>query len=160
VIAWGTAPIGDGETLHRFAVLDPTGDETEGRGAYLIEAAPGQVYRVSFYVDGRTMAWGRPEGSSRDGDPTWTAVTERAIEHAQGHHHGGETIQFALRGGAPVVLLHEYTDDAETEVTERRAFAKDGVCAEPCPALAGFVTEDAQLQVAGPSGTAAGLIGE
>jgi hypothetical protein len=160
VIAWGTAPLGDGETLHRYAVLDPDSDDTEVRGAYLLEAEPGKVFRISFYADGRTMAWGRAEGSSRDSDPAWTAETSRAVTHAQGHHHGGETIELALRGGKPVVLVHEYTGDAETEVTERREFAKDGVCKDPCPALAGFETEDADLQVTGPASTVEGLVGE
>jgi hypothetical protein len=148
VVAWGTAPLGDDRISRRFAVLDPDPDELEdARGAYLIEDRPGHVWRVTFHVDGRTILWGVAPGDSRDADPAWRALGYRSIEHAQGHHHGGEVIEVALRGAELVVLRYEYTGDAETEVTERQLFAKDGVCVDPCPALRGFVTEDLALAV-------------
>ena len=102
---------------------------------------------VSFYTDGRTMVWtGKPE--------------DTAIEHAQGHHHGGETITFALRGGEPVVLAYEYVEDASDQDAQptHKEFAKDGRCDDGCPSLATFVHEDSEMQVAGPAATAEALL--
>ena len=141
--ARGAARLAEDERPVRYAVLEPE-ETVDGRGAYVIEESPGKLWLVSYYADGRTMP-----GLVDDG---------RAIEHAQGHHRGGETIRFAFRGGAPVVLYHEYVEDAsegEPRITE---YAKDGVCATPCPPLRGFAAEDADLQVIGPAATVDALV--
>ncbi len=156
VVAWGTAPLTEDARPRRFAVIDADG-ERDARGAYLIEDRPGRVFRVSFQVDGRTLPWAMLEGVSRDAAPLWQIRTDRAVAHAQGHHRGGETVEFALRKGAPVVLVHELTGDAEHEVTERARYAIDGVCQGACPPLASFATEDARLTVDGPAATAGAL---
>ena len=146
VIAWGDAPLGEDDLPRRFAVLEPD-DRRYGRGAYLIEDAPGQRGLVSFAMDGRTELWGL--GATHD-DDTWQHRDERAIEHGQSHRHGGEEIAFALRDDELVVLRHQYVDDAETEVIERQRFAPEDVCLEPCPPLRTFETFDFDLQVDGP----------
>jgi hypothetical protein len=157
VIAWGEAPLGDDRALRRFAVLEPD-DQQDGRGAYLIEAAPDTLWLITFRVDGRTLPWGPMTGESTESDPVWRQRSDRWIDHEQGHHRGGETVHVALRRGRPAVLVYEYTGDADSEVTERRRFARDGVCTEPCPALAGFDTEDAGMEVIGPVATVDALV--
>lgn len=77
-------------------------------GRYLIEAAPGRSWLVSFYVDGRTGAWGRRDDAVDP--PPWTPRLDRVIEHGQGHHHGNAITRFALRGGILAVLSHEELD--------------------------------------------------
>lgn len=140
----GGAQLVDDERSVRYAILEPD-DMNDGRGAYVIEESAGKLWLVSYYYDGRTMP-GLAEGG-------------RAIDHAQGHHHGGETVRFAFRGGVPVVLYHEYVDDAsEEEKPEIKEYAKDGVCATPCPPLRGFAANDADFQVVGPVATADQLI--
>jgi hypothetical protein len=139
----GVAQLGEDERAMRYAILEPD-DLDGGRGAYLIEEAAGKLWLVSHYADGRTMA-GLAEGG-------------RALDHAQGHHHGGETVRFAFRDGVPVVLYHEYVDDAEEGEPEIKEYAKDGVCAPPCPPLRGYQTHDADFQVVGPAATADELL--
>jgi hypothetical protein len=146
VVAWGEAPLAADARPRRFAVLEPD-EPMHGRGAYLVEDRPGRVWRISFRVDGRTLIWGLEPGAPIDADPSWRQIDDRAVEHEQGHHRGGERIELALRKGRPVVLVYEYTGDADTEVTERSRFARDGVCVEPCPPVDGFTTEDADLRV-------------
>ncbi len=146
VIAWGDAPLAEDDLPRRFAVLEPD-DLRYGRGAYLIEEAPGQHWIVSFAMDGRTDLWGL--GATHD-DDTWQHRDDRAIEHAQTHRHGGEELAFALRDDELVVLRHEYVGDADTEVVERQRFAPHDVCLEPCPPLRTFETFDFDLEVEGP----------
>jgi hypothetical protein len=141
VTASGEAKLAEDGQPRRWATLEPE-ELDDGRGAYLLEAAPGRLWLVSFYADGRTMAWeGKPE--------------DTAIEHAQGHHRGGETITFALRGGEPVVFAYEYVDDASDEDSKpvHKEFAKDGSCAAGCPPLATFEHDDSDLKVVGPAAT-------
>lgn len=143
VTAAASAKLAEDDRAVRYAILEPD-DINNGRGAYLLEESPGKLWLVSYYYDGRTMA-GIDEA-------------DRAVDHAQGHHHGGETVRFAFRGGAPVVLYHEYVDDAEEGEPEVKEYAKDGVCAQPCPALRGYATNDIDFQVVGPAATAAELV--
>lgn len=134
--ASGEAMLGDDGVPHRWARLDPE-EPVRVRGAYVIEDAT-QVWVVTYETDGRTEPW------------TGT-TTDRAIEHGQGHHHGAETITFALRGGDLVVLSYELVDDDETGESIRKRFARHGECAKPCPRLRGFETVDARLEVRGPA---------
>jgi hypothetical protein len=157
VIAWGTARLGDDGRPRRFAVLEPD-DLRRGRGAYLIEDTPRALWLVSYHADGRTVPWGLRPGDPLDGDPTWQVLDEVAIEHAQGHPQGGEEIVFALRRGQLVVLAHDHLGEVGIEVVERRRFARDGVCTEPCPPLRGHATDDLALRVAGPSPTIDALL--
>jgi hypothetical protein len=150
VAAWGTAPLADDDTPRRFAVLDAD-EPLGGRGAYLVEAAPGALWLVAFSVDGRTMAWAVPAGGAGDGEAPWTARADLGIEHGQGHRRGGETLTFAVRGGQLVVLEHEYVEDAAEDEPVTRRFAEFGVCATPCPPLAGYPTTDLDLAVRGPA---------
>jgi hypothetical protein len=159
VIAWGTALLADDGSPRAFAVLEPE-DGGPGRGAYLIEDTEAARWLVSFAADGRTLPWALEPGTSRDSDPAWQVRSDGAVEHAQSHPHGGEELAFALRGGDLVVLEHDYTGDADTEVTERQRFATDGVCDRPCPLLREFTTEDLDLVVTGPSAALSSLIAE
>jgi len=158
ILAWGTAPIADDDEPRRFAVLDPE-EPGKGRGAYLVEDHASARWIVSFSVDGQTSPWAYEPTATRGSDPAWQERGDRAITHAQSHRHGGEELTFALRAGALVVLQHDYTGDAETEVTERRRFADEGVCARPCPALRDFATDDMDVQVIGPAASLDALIG-
>jgi hypothetical protein len=148
VAAWGEAMLADDGLPRRFAVLEP--DEGSGRGGYLIEDRPGRAWLVTVEVDGRTLLWGL------DGEDSWQLRDDGAVDHEQGHRHGAERIVFALRGRRLVVLEHDYLDDVDRDVVERRRFAIDGTCEEPCPPLDGFATEDLWLEVEGP-GPARGL---
>jgi hypothetical protein len=139
----GAAQLSEEERGLRYAILEPD-DMNDGRGAYVVEESAGKLWLVSYYYDGRSMP-GLAEGG-------------RAIDHAQGHHHGGETVRFAFRAGAPVVLYHEYVDDVEEGEPEIKEYAKDGVCTSPCPPLRGYPTNDIDFQVIGPAATAEALI--
>lgn len=139
----GAAQLGEDERGVRYAILAPD-EMMDGRGAYVFEESAGKLWLVSYYYDGRTMP-GLAEGG-------------RAIEHAQGHHHGGETVRFAFRAGEPVVLYHEYVEDVEAGKPETTEYAKDGVCATPCPPLRGFAARDAELEVVGPAASIDGLV--
>ena len=139
----GAAQVAEEERGVRYAILAP--DELiDGRGAYVIEESAGKLWLVSYYFDGRTTP-GLAEGG-------------RAIEHAQGHHHGGETVRFGFRAGEPVVLYHEYVEDVEVGKPEIHEYAKDGVCATPCPPLRGYAAKDAELEVVGPAASIEALI--
>jgi hypothetical protein len=132
VAASGEAMLGDDGVAHRWARLDPD-DPGRARGAYVLEAGS-DAWIITYETDGRTEAW--------------TGVsTDRAIEHTQEHHHGHETIVFALRGGVPVVLDYELLEDTETGEQVTQHFARDGVCVKTCPPLAGFRTVDARIHV-------------
>jgi len=139
VVASGEAKLAEDGQPRKWATLEAE-DLNAGRGAYVIEAAPGRWWLVSFASDGRTIVW---RGSPGD----------TAIEHAQGHHHGGETVTFALRGGEPVVLSYEYVEDAADEDSRpvHQEFAKNGSCAAGCPPLRSFPHQDSDLQVVGPA---------
>jgi len=147
VVAWGQAMLSDDGVPCQFAVLEP--DDRVGRGAYLIEDGTGRAWLISFEVDGRTVLWALTSGQSLDGDDAWQLRRDEAVEHAQGHHRGGERLVFALRGGRPVVLEHGYVEDAD--VIEQQRVTADGVCVEMCPSLDGFETADLQLEVEGPA---------
>jgi hypothetical protein len=78
----------DGEP-RRYALMRPEG---AGRGAYLIELAPGDLLLITFSWDAATVPW-RVE---RERD-------EAAIEHRQGE----ELIRIHLWQGAPHVTAHQ-----------------------------------------------------
>jgi hypothetical protein len=139
----GAAQVAEEERGVRYAILAPD-EMIDGRGAYLIEESAGKLWLVSYYFDGRTTP-GLAEGG-------------RAVEHSQGHHHGGEIVRFAFRGGEPVVLYHEYVEDVEVGKPEIHEYAKDGVCATPCPPLRGFAAKDAELEVVGPAASIDALL--
>jgi hypothetical protein len=71
-------------------------------------------------------------------------------------HHMRRDVEFAVRDRALVSPpLHGRYPRGLGRIDDE--FAKDGVCAKPCPPLAGFKTEEAQLVVTGPAETSAGL---
>ena len=139
----GAAQLAEDERGLRYAILAPD-EMIDGRGAYVFEESAGKLWLVSYYYDGRTTP-GLAEGG-------------RAIDHEQGHHHGGETVRFAFRDAVPVVLYHEYVDDVEEDKPAIKEYAKDGVCATPCPPLRGFAAQDAEFEVVGPVASVEALI--
>jgi hypothetical protein len=142
VAASGEARLGDDDAMHRWARLDPEAP-ARGRGGYVIEDGS-KVWLVTYETTGRTEAW------------TGTRASH-AIEHTQFHHHGSETVVFALRDGQPVVLAYELIDDGDEDGAIRLRFAIDGVCVTRCPALRGFETQDARFEVVGPADDLASL---
>ena len=152
VAGWGTVRL-DGEVPIRFATLLPHG--MGERGAYLFELAPHHVVEISFYADGRTTVFGNTTSSVES-----TAVVpfseepDTSIVHLTGHHHGGESLTFGLRGGELVVFTYAYTDDI-TDHSEKpidQKFPNDFACRPRCPDLATFRTYlGSQLGVSKPA---------
>jgi hypothetical protein len=143
IAAEGEAVLADDGLARRWVRIDPV-EPGRGRGAYLLEGNVGELWLVTFEVDGRTLVW----------EPTQDG--EREIAHAQGHAGGGETIVFAVRDGAPVVLWYEYADGDDVDT---RVYAIDGDCRWRCPQLRSYETRDARLRVTGPGRSADELIG-
>ena len=134
--ALGTARLGDDDAGHAWARLDPD-DPGRGRGGYLL-ADGDRLWLVTYETDGRTEAWQGGAGA-------------RSVVHTQEHHHGHETVVFALRGGEPVVLDYELLEDTESGEVVAHHYAPGGVCATRCPPLRGYPTADARFEVRGPA---------
>lgn len=135
--ASGEAMLGDDGVPHRWARVDPD-QPGRARGAYVLSTGD-RVWLVTYETDGRTEPW--------TGD-----AFSQAIVHAQGHHHGSETIGFALRGGVPVVLEYELIEEDSPEDSVSRR------CQKACSSLRGFDTQDARFVVTGPAATVDELI--
>jgi hypothetical protein len=131
--------IGSGTVgTHRYAAMEPT-DINDGRGAYLLEEAPGRYWLVSVYWDGKTQPW------------TGGGAT---IDHQQAHRAGYETVSFTLAGGRLGVVAREVLSDArDLETPERQEYD----CPASCPDLDGFEA-DADFKVSGPGATADELL--
>jgi len=159
IAGWGTLRLDGTATPYRFATLEPI--EVDGRGAYLLEQAPGQLWLLDFYQDGRATIFLGGDGTRPATEPAWTTRHETAITHGQGHRAGGESFSFGLRGGALVLLQYDFTNDARTPDPSLdravRYVAADGSCAE-CPPVAGYTFEDTQLRVRGPAATVDELV--
>lgn len=160
VAGWGTIAL-DGEHPIRFATLSPV-DYADSRGAYVLELARHHVIEVTYYVDGRTSAFDGGDGVQRPADEVpWLESEAKQIDHESGHHHGGESIQLALRDGELVLLSYNYTDDT-TEPSDQsiaKTFPSDFACRPRCPLAATYRSYwGSQLAVSQPARSAAELL--
>jgi len=160
VTGWGTIAL-DGAHPIRFATLFPT-DTGEGRGAYVLELAPHHVVEVTFYVDGRTSAFGEGDGVQHPVDQVkWFESDAKEIDHESGHHHGGEAIQLALRDGDLVLLSYNYTDDTRDPAEQpiSKTFPSDFACRPRCPLAATYQPYwGSQLAVSKPARSVGELV--
>ena len=152
VAGWGTLRLDGSRKRYHFATLLPV-EGGEQRGAYLIEQAPDALWLVTFNMDGRTDAYQHADVIPVP-DVPWTISNDTAIMHLQGHHHGGETLSFGLRGSELVLLTYSSSDDVTDPQDHeiRETYAR-----RSAPSLATAFTSDSDLAVAGPARVAAAL---
>jgi hypothetical protein len=158
IAGWGTVRL-DGERPIRYATLVPHG--MGERGAYLLELAPHHIVELTFYYDGRTSPFADNHGAIAESDMPFTDGLGISISHITGHHHGGETLTFGLRGDELVVFEYTYTDDV-TDHEEKpidQKFPDDFACRPRCPDLATFhYFRGSQLGVSAPARSIAALV--
>jgi hypothetical protein len=160
VVGWGTVRL-DGAHPIRFATLAPHGYGAE-RGAYVLELAPHHVVELTFYFDGRTSMFAGGDGVETPVEQVeWQVSDAVAISHDTGHHHGGESLELALRDGELVLLSYTYTDDVtdKSEQPIEHAFPRDFACRPGCPLAATYHSYwGSQLAVSKPARSAADLV--
>ena len=119
VAEWWSADLDDDGKSDAVAIVYVDGADY---CVYLVETARGARFAIKFQIEGRTQ---RAHYGRRDGEPSATIpfarTRERAIDHFQGMHHGGEEMWIAIRGDAPVMIRYEssaFSVDRDGEQTD------------------------------------------